>query len=115
MATMDPRYRTDIPDAAVERVIATHPDGTCARAEYVLEGEVVGRRFWDADGSLSMETPLKHGVKDGVEYIFRNNGQLVLAEPYTEGRVHGLAHQWAHDGRLIGTYTLVHGTGIDLW
>jgi antitoxin component YwqK of YwqJK toxin-antitoxin module len=112
---MDTRYQTSIPAAAAERIIATYPDGSRKQAEYLLAGEVVGRRFWDEDGSLSLETPLKDGVKHGVEYTFYANGNLVSAEPYCEGQMHGVTMQWAPDGRLIGTYTMVRGTGIDLW
>src|SRR5262249_7219402 len=42
-------------------------------------------------------------------------GQLLSAEPYENGVPHGTAYQWASDGRLLGTYTLEHGTGLDLW
>jgi antitoxin component YwqK of YwqJK toxin-antitoxin module len=112
---MDPRYQSDIPTAAVEHVTATHPDGSRARAEYVLNGEVVGRRFWDADGSLSMEQPLKNGLRHGIEYHWYFNGILTAALPYFEGKEHGAAREWDDSGRLIGTYTMVHGTGIDLW
>lgn len=28
---------------------------------------------------------------------------------------HGTAYQWASDGRLVGSYTMEHGAGIDLW
>jgi antitoxin component YwqK of YwqJK toxin-antitoxin module len=112
---MDTRYQTSIPPAAVERIVSTHPDGSRRHAEYVLEGEVVGHRWWDEDGSLSRETPFMNGVKHGVEYIFYASGNLVSAEPYERGQMHGLTEQWDRDGRLIGTYTMVHGTGIDLW
>jgi antitoxin component YwqK of YwqJK toxin-antitoxin module len=111
---MDTRYQSSIPAAAIERVTSTHEDGTRAGAEYALDGEVVGKRFWDKDGSLAMEIPLKGGARHGIEYRW-SNGFLLSAEPYVDGRAHGTAQQWDDAGRLIGTYTLVHGTGIDLW
>jgi hypothetical protein len=40
---------------------------------------------------------------------------LLSAEPYRNGLPHGAAKQWADDGTLIGTYTMKHGTGLDLW
>jgi hypothetical protein len=112
---MDARYQSSISPNATERITATYPDGTRKQAESVLEGEIVGRRCWDTDGSLMMETPLQNGVKHGIEYTFYANGNLVAAEPYWEGQMHGLTEQWDRDGRLIGSYTMVHGTGIDLW
>ena len=36
-------------------------------------------------------------------------------EPYENGVPHGTAYQWADDGTVLGTYTIEHGTGIDLW
>ena len=41
--------------------------------------------------------------------------QLTSAEPFHEGLPHGVAKQFSANGRVIGTYTMVHGTGIDLW
>ena len=40
---------------------------------------------------------------------------MCSAEPYSNGLLHGTAKQWSDDKRLIGGYTMQHGTGIDLW
>jgi hypothetical protein len=37
------------------------------------------------------------------------------ATPYARGFEHGVARQWGDDGRLLGTYRMNRGTGIDLW
>ena len=42
-------------------------------------------------------------------------GQLSSATNYIDGLEHGTAQQWAEDGTLVGSYTLDHGTGLDLW
>jgi hypothetical protein len=38
-----------------------------------------------------------------------------FSEPYSNGLAHGTARQWSDDGELIGTYSVRHGTGLDLW
>jgi antitoxin component YwqK of YwqJK toxin-antitoxin module len=70
-----------------------HPGGALAM-EYEVDAE--GRRHghfreWHDDGAPSFETLYVHGVEDGV------------------------ARQYDRDGRLIGTYELRLGTGVDLW
>jgi hypothetical protein len=49
-----------------------------------------------------------------VQYRWDELGFLISAEPYEAGLAHGIAKQW-HQGQLIGSYTMVHGTGLDLW
>ena len=83
--------------------------------EYSVKGVVIGRRQFGRDGERLMETPLHNGVRHGIEYTWHENGQLELVEPYHEGLIHGTASQWDCDGRLLGQYTLVHGTGLDVW
>ena len=83
--------------------------------EHSVNGVVVGTREYDEEDRLIGERPLKSGKKHGIEYTWYDNGQLELAEPYCDGRIHGTAKQWDEDGRLIGTYTLRHGTGFDIW
>ena len=85
------------------------------RAEYVLSGEVVGFRFFMETGDVGIEMPIRNGVKHGTEYWW-DSGRLDWIQPYINGLPHGVAKQWSHyDGKLIGTYTMEHGTGIDLW
>lgn len=112
---MDERYKSSIPEAATEHITSTHENGFKAAAEYILNDQVVGTRLWDEQGYLEQETPLKGGLRHGTEYSWYFDGLLTLTEPYEEGLVHGTAKQWAADGTLLGTYTLIHGTGIDLW
>jgi antitoxin component YwqK of YwqJK toxin-antitoxin module len=40
---------------------------------------------------------------------------VTSAEPFRNDLAHGTAKQWSHVGELIGTYTMKHGTGLDLW
>ncbi len=112
---MDKRYKSSIPSAAEERIVERFADGSRRKTEYTLDDELVGVRFRNKQGQLEHETPLRDGRTHGVVYSFYFAGILTLAEPYENGRIHGTARQWSDDGRLIGTYTMVHGTGFDLW
>jgi hypothetical protein len=85
------------------------------KTECLFGGVVVGERFYDQDGSLLIETPLRAGKKHGVEFCWYEDGGLQSAEPYRNGSPHGTARQWDEDGTLLGTYTLDRGTGLDLW
>lgn len=113
-------YRSSIPKAAQERIVSAHqPAGNLQTVEYVLDGEVVGIRRFIQDGTMGSETPLKDGLAHGTMYYFDDIPDGVLkvtfAEPYRNGLAHGTAKQWSEDGKLIGTYTMKNGTGIDLW
>ncbi|WP_263354013.1 toxin-antitoxin system YwqK family antitoxin [Acidicapsa acidisoli] len=86
----------------------------------MLGDEVVGVRWFAQDGLMGSETPWKNGVPHGTMYYFddRFDGLLrvTFAEPYRNGLSHGVAKQWSgYNGRLIGTYSMKRGTGIDLW
>jgi antitoxin component YwqK of YwqJK toxin-antitoxin module len=103
-------YRSFIPKAATERVLATHQAGPQKyKAEYLLNGEIVGARQFDEDGLLAFERPMKNGVTHGTLYDI-DDGIVTFAEPYRRGLAHGITKQWSHDGELIGTYTMKHGT-----
>jgi antitoxin component YwqK of YwqJK toxin-antitoxin module len=84
-------------------------------AECRLDKVVVGQRAYDEDGRLMRETPLKNGKKHGREYIWDESGFLESMEPYVDGKLHGLAKQYNRNGKIIGTYRFVHGTGFDIW
>ena len=62
--------------------------------ECMLNGQVIGRRAYDGDGRLVLETPLKNGKKHGREYSWNENGTLESVEPYVDGKLHGLARQY---------------------
>jgi hypothetical protein len=109
-------YRSSIPKAAKERVVATRRTGPQRyKVNCILDGKVVGVRYFHPTGELAEEYPLKNGLTHGVVYHSTIPGKLHFAEPYHKGLPHGKARQWSDDGKLIGSYTMVQGTGIDLW
>ena len=83
--------------------------------ECILDGQVVGRRAYDGEGNLRVETPIRNGKKQGREYIWNETGSLESVEPFFDGKRHGLAKQYGRKGKVIGTYRFVRGTGYDIW
>jgi antitoxin component YwqK of YwqJK toxin-antitoxin module len=108
-------YRSSIPKEAKERILATWLTRRQKyMAEYVLNRKIVGYRRFDENGLLEFEHPQKNGVTHGTLYHCEN-GLVTFAEHYSNGFAHGTGKQWSYDGELIGTYTMKHGTGLDLW
>ena len=109
-------YRSSIPQEAKERITARHIKSRRRhKAEYWLDGKLVGTRFFDEKGRIQTENPFRNGLVHGTQYFFHSPNQLSFAERYFNRLAHGTARQWDHDGKLLGTYTMKHGTGVDLW
>ncbi len=122
VTVMDDRYKSDIPADAIETSISEYKQEGGAiwpeKRKCTVDGVVVGYRYYEHDGSICIETPIKNGKKHGIEYSWecREDGPVLsLSEPYENGLIHGTAKQWAFDGSLLGTYTLYHGKGYDIW
>jgi antitoxin component YwqK of YwqJK toxin-antitoxin module len=115
---MKPR-KSDIPQNAHERVIREYSEEGALIyfriTECSLEGQIVGQRAYDRQGNLRMETPLMNGKKHGREYVWNEAGALESMEPYVAGKLHGVSKQYGRDGKILGTYRCVHGTGFDIW
>jgi hypothetical protein len=113
------RFKSDIPPNIVEQVSQEfRREGSAIfyrLTTCLLDGEVVGQRAYSEAGQLVVETPLKNGNKHGREYQWDDDGKLNLIEPYVNGKIHGTAKQYDRRGFVIGTYTLSHGTGYDIW
>ena len=111
--------KSDIPQNATEVEVREYrQEGALVYfrlTECILGGQVVGQRAYDSDGNLQVETPLKNGRKHGREYIWDETGALESVEPYLDGKMHGIARQYNRNGKVIGTYRFVRGTGYDIW
>lgn len=83
--------------------------------EYIVGRAVVGYRLFDADGEVLLDAGVHRGRRHGREYRLDVPGKLLSATAYKNGLEHGLARQWSDDGRLIGSYRMRNGTGVDLW
>lgn len=55
----------------------------------------------------------KDGVRHGL-YVSLYDGELSQVTQYVNGLEHGQSKQY-DEGKVIGTYTLDMGTGVDLW
>lgn len=104
-----------IPDAAREVIQKTFEDGAKWTAYYELDGERIGFRSWDEDGNLDMEYQMRDGIMHGSFRTYWDNGLISEVAIYIHGKEHGVSKQYDHTGALIGSYTMNHGTGIDLW
>jgi hypothetical protein len=113
------QYQSDIPTAIHEVVISEfrEEDGCYwyKTTECILDGEVVGKRFYDNLENLMHEEPLKNGKRHGLVYTWDETGNLTSCEPYKNGMPHGVAKQFDESGKIIGTYELNNGTGYDIW
>jgi hypothetical protein len=108
-------YRSSIPAGAAERVAERYAGAAKRKAEYRVGRDLVGVRYFHETGEPDFEYGLRGGERHGVEYWWDAPGRLTSAIPYADGVQHGTARQWGDGGRLIGTYRIVRGTGLDLW
>jgi hypothetical protein len=116
------RLKSDIPTGAKENIIQQYEDKRIEQGgvvnletrECTIDGKVVGWRSYDSEGRLVTETALKDGKKHGRQIFWNEDGTIDFVEPFFEGKVHGTAKQY-QEGKLIGTYKMVHGTGYDVW
>src|SRR5205807_32196 len=104
-----------IPLRATELVEETWPTGAKKSASYLLGAEKVGFRAWYEGGNLDYEYALQDGVRHGNWFQFYPNGQVEEVQPHRNGLMHGVGKQWSPDGRLLVTWTLKNGVGLDLW
>jgi hypothetical protein len=111
----EPVYASNIPAGAEERPVRWYPSGKVEAVECWFDGEVVGRRCYHETGELEGEWPERGGRSHGVDFCWYNPGRITSAEPRLNGFAHGRAKQWSDTGKLIGGYTMIHGTGWDLW
>ncbi len=70
------------------------------------------QRSFFRNGQLSEVVPVRNGCKQGLARTWHKNGILASAERYQRGFLHGVCRQWDKAGRLLGKFTMAHGTGI---
>lgn len=103
-----------IPAGATETVTRVDEHGRKFASEFWFRGQLAGRAYWNPDGTPCLAVGLRNGVPVGHQVEFHEFGG-VYAEPFVEGRLHGLARQFAPDGRLLMVSPFEHGTGTDFW
>ncbi len=114
---LDSFYLTAIPNDAREDDRTGKPGGVRHKVvkNYYVGRTYVGQRIFTADGALEYECSYRNGKRHGWEYEWDSNGVLLAAVPFENGREHGIVRQWSKSGTLIGSYTMNHGSGLDLW
>jgi hypothetical protein len=108
-------FEAAFPTSASEAILECWERGAKRSAHYLVDGARVGYRCWDEEGRLLMEYGLRDGLQHGLFRTWHDNGQLLERMWYERGKEHGTHEQYDADGNLIGTYTMVDGTGIDVW
>jgi len=108
-------YRSSIPANARKRVKMRHANGAKSVCHYFKNRKKVGVRFFDDDGSMSMEFGVKDGKEHGNHYEWVS-GKLVFFQKIRNGLAYGTAKQWSSEtGMLISSFKMNNGNGIDLW
>jgi antitoxin component YwqK of YwqJK toxin-antitoxin module len=103
-----------IPQNALEEVIKYSSSEQKESAYYYLDGEKIAYRAWH-NNQICMEYAVKNEKMHGLYKTWHDNGNLCELGFYIDGNEHGITKQYDHDGNLIGSYEMHHGTGIDLW
>jgi len=70
------------------------------------------QRSYFRNGQPYEVVPLRNGRRHGLVRTWHKNGILASEERYQRGFLHGVCRQWDEAGRLLGKFTMVHGTGI---
>ena len=113
---MSRNWKLVIPPGSREVIRAKHSAGGAKqRADYYVGKRLVGRREWNSAGTLVMEHGIRNGKTYGLARYWHDNGQLSQEAPYANGKEQGVARQYDDRGKLVGTYRMNHGTGLDLW
>jgi len=112
----DPSYISSIPAHAREEDVTGKATGGRRKVvkNYYLGRSYVGQRMYK-NGLLEHECSYKNGKKHGWEYEWNSDGGMAWAIHYDNGIEHGTARVYGSAGALLGSYTMDHGTGIDLW
>jgi antitoxin component YwqK of YwqJK toxin-antitoxin module len=110
-----PSYKSSIPKTARERVVERYESGAKKKAEYWLNRKQAGIRWFYESGQPELEYALKDSLPHGRLYEWSETGSLTWMEPRRDGRIHGISKQWGASGKRLGTYSIINGTGVDVW
>ena len=70
------------------------------------------KRFYYRSGQIHTEIREVDGQFHNFYRTWHRNGQLVEELRYRHGLLHGVSREWDENGRSLGSFTMVHGTGI---
>jgi MORN repeat variant len=70
------------------------------------------QRFYYRNGQTRVENREVNGAYHGSCRTWHYNGQMAQERRYSHDQLHGHSRQWNAKGRLLGSFTMNHGTGI---
>lgn len=79
---------------------------------FSMDAQVGAWSAYFPSGQLRSRVQFVDGVLDGLSERWHDTGHKALEQPFSQGLTHGTLHAWGTDGRLLGSRTLVHGTGV---
>jgi antitoxin component YwqK of YwqJK toxin-antitoxin module len=92
----------NIPDSSEEKLVPLTEyqieDKFSKRAQYYLNGKLVGERAWYENGQIAYQMPIKNHMQHGVYRVWDKDGKLITITPYRKDRVHGVCKQWDEKG-----------------
>jgi len=69
------------------------------------------KRFYYRNGHVHAEIREVGGEFHGLNRTWHQNGQHAEELRYRHGLLHGISRHWDENGRLLGSFTMNHGTG----
>ena len=70
------------------------------------------KRFFYRNGRIHTENREVAGNFHGACRVWHRNGQLAEELRYRDGLMHGVSREWDENGRLLGSFTMVNGSGL---
>jgi len=70
------------------------------------------KRYYYRNGRIHTESRERAGILHGPHRVWHRNGQLAEELRYRAGLMHGVSRQWDENGRLLGSFTMVNGSGL---
>jgi antitoxin component YwqK of YwqJK toxin-antitoxin module len=100
----------NIPDSSEEKLVPLTEyqieNKFSKRAQYYLNGKLVGERAWYGNGQLAYEMPIKNHMQHGVYRVWDKDGKLITITPYRKDRVHGVCKQWDEKGVIQESFCI---------
>ena len=70
------------------------------------------KRYYYRNGRIHTESRERAGNLHGAYRVWHRNGQLAEELRYRDGLMHGVSRDWNETGRLLGSFTMVNGSGL---
>lgn len=70
------------------------------------------KRFYYRNGRVHYENRTVAGSFHGLQRVWHRSGKLAEELRYRHGLMHGVCREWDETGRLLGSFTMVNGTGL---